>query len=231
MGSLDKAIVAHIDVNGKRFEILVDSELGYMYKVGKKNELNNVLVVEEVFENYRKGERHKEAELQKAFGTTDINKIAERILKTGEIQLTTDQRRKMQEEKRVRIVAILARECVDPRTGAPHPPQRIERAMEEARIQIDPFKDAEVQLEEILKKLKILLPLKFEKVRIAVRVPVAHAQRSYGVLKEFHMVNEEWQNDGSLIAVCEMPAGMQADFFDRINKLTSGQVETKIIKK
>jgi len=230
MVSLDHAIIARLEFHGEKFEILVDPNLGYAYKTGKKTDLNNVLVAEEVFKDARKGDRHKSDAIKKAFGTEDIFEVAKKILKDGEIQLTTEQRKQMLEEKHKKIVAILARECVDPRTGAPHPPQRIEKAMEEASIKVDPFKDAEAQIDGVVKELRILLPLKFEKVKIAVRLPAEVAVRSYGTLKEFGIQKEEWQKNGDLIAVIEMSAGLQTDFYDRINRATSGKVETKIVK-
>lgn len=230
MVSLDKAITARLEMRGEKFEILVDPDLAYLFKTGKKNDLTNMLAVEEIFTDARKGERPPSEVLKKAFGTTDVMRIAEVILRKGEVQLTTEQRKRMVEEKRKRIVAILARECVDPRTGAPHPPQRIEKAMEESRVHIDPFKDAEAQLDEVLNSLRVILPIKFERVKIAVRIPAEYAPRAYGVLKEYNMQNEEWQPNGSLIAVVEMPAGIQGEFYERINRLTGGNVETKIIK-
>jgi len=230
MVSLDKAVVVKFDFCGERFELFVDPDAAYLYKTGQKKDLLNMLVVEEVFKDARKGERHTEQELKKAFQTTDVMKIAEIMLAKGEVPLTTEQKKRLLEEKTKKIVAILARECVDPRTGAPHPPQRIEKAMEEAKVHIDAFKSADAQIDEVLKSLRLLLPLKFEKVKIAVRVPAEHAPRAFGILKEFHVTQEEWQNNGSLIAVVEMPAGMQSDFYNRINKATGGTVETRIVK-
>ncbi|MDO8339539.1 MAG: ribosome assembly factor SBDS [Candidatus Burarchaeum sp.] len=231
MTSLEKSVIAHLDMQGEHFELLVDADLAYMYKTGKKTDLANVLVVEEVFKDAKKSERHKSELLQKMFKTTDINEIAKQIIQRGELQLTTDQRRKMLEDKRKQIVAIIARECIDPRTGAPHPPARIEKAMEEARVHIDATKSAEAQLEEVMSSLRPLLPLKFEKLRIAVRIPAEFASKAFGSLKEFNMQQDEWQKDGSLIAVVEIPAGTQGDFYDRVNKLTAGKVETKVLKK
>ncbi|RLG20198.1 ribosome assembly factor SBDS [Candidatus Micrarchaeota archaeon] len=229
MSSLENAIIAHLDAQGEHFELLVDPDLAYMYKTGKKTDLVNVLIVEEVFKDAKKGDRHKNETLQKVFKSTDINEIAKQIFERGEIQLTTDQRRKMLEEKKKQIVALIAREAIDPRTKAPHPPQRIEKALDEAKVHIDAFKDAESQMESVVSALRPLLPLKFEKLRIAVKVPPEYAPKSYGVLKEFNMQKDEWQKDGSLIAVVEISAGMQGTFYDRINKLTSGRVETKVL--
>jgi ribosome maturation protein SDO1 len=230
MASLDKSITAHMDISGERYEILVDPDLAYQYRVGQKKELNNVLTVEEVFKNFKKGERHTTSSLQKAFGTTDVWQISERILKNGEIQLTTDQKRKMLEEKRKQIVALIMREAIDPRTGAPHTQMRIEQALDESRVHIDGFKDAAQQIEEVIKALRPIIPLKFEHVRIAARVPPDYAQRIYGSLKGYGIQKEEWARDGSLIVVIEMPAGMQGEFYDRLNKMTAGSAETKILK-
>ncbi|VVB57994.1 Ribosome maturation protein SDO1 [Candidatus Anstonella stagnisolia] len=230
MSSLETAITAHMDYAGERFEILVDSELARMYRDGRKKELNNVLVVEEIFKNAKKGERHKATELQKAFHTTDIFAIADIILKKGELQLTTDQKRKMLEEKRKKIIAILARECIDPRTGAVHTVMRIENAMEEARVQIDPFKDAESQIDDVIKELRLIIPMKFEKTRIAVKVGPEHAQRIYGMLREHGIQKEEWDRNGNLITMHELPAGLVGEFLDRLNKATQGSAQTKIMK-
>jgi ribosome maturation protein SDO1 len=225
--SLENAVIARLEFKGEKFEILVDSTLAYAYRTGKKSDLANVLAADEVFKDARKGERHRAEDIKKAFGTDDVRSIAETIIKKGEIQLTTEQRREMQAEKTKRIIAILARECVDPRTGAPHPPQRIEKALEEARIHVDPFKSAEEQISDVIKALRTLLPLKFERVRIAARVPAEFAARAYGTIKEYGIQREEWQANGDLIAVVEMPAGLQQEYYERLNKLTAGKVETK----
>ncbi len=230
MASLDKSITAHMDINSERYEILVDPDLAYLYRIGQKKELNNVLTVEEVFKNFKKGERHTTSSLQKAFGTTDVWQISERILKNGEIQLTTDQKRKMLEEKKKQVISIIAREAIDPRTGAPHTQMRIEQALEESRVHIDAFKDAAQQIEDVIKAMRPIIPLKFEHVRIAVKVPPSYAQRIYGSLKGYGIQKEEWSRDGSLIVVIEMPAGMQGEFYDRLNRMTAGSVETKILK-
>jgi len=230
MATLDNSITAHMEIAGERFEVMVDPDLALAFRLGQKKELNNVLTVEEVFKNFRKGERHTSSSLKKAFGTEDVYVIAERIIRNGDLALTTEQKRKMLEEKRKQIVAILMRECIDPRTGAPHTQLRLEQSMDAARVHIDGFKDAASQVEEVMKALRPIIPLKVERVRVAVRVPPEHAQRVYGTLKGYGIQKEEWARDGSLIVVIEMPAGMQGEFYDRINRATSGAAETKLMK-
>ncbi len=229
MTTLDKAILAVYEKGGQKFELYIDPDAAYAYLDKKKPDLKNMLVAEEVYSDARKAEKAKPSDMQKVFGTTDIMLILEFIMKHGEVQLTTEQKRKKMEEKRKQIIAILLREAIDPRTNAPHTQLRIENAMEEARIHVEPFKDAREQLDDVVKALRPIIPMKFDKVRIAVKVPASFAHKCYGTLKSYGIQKEEWTKAGELIAVVEMFAGMQSEFYDKINKLTAGQIETKII--
>jgi len=229
MTSLDKAIIASYEKGGKRFELYVDPEGAYAYVEKKKPDLKNILVAEEVFSDAKKGERAKASDVEKVFGTTEIMKILEFILNNGEVQLTTDQRRKKVAEKKKQVVAILLREAIDPRTNAPHTQVRIENALEQARIHVDPFKDAREQLDDIVKTLRPILPMKFEKIKVAVKVPAAYSHKCYGTLKNYGIEKEEWTKAGDLIVVVRIFAGMQGEFYDKLNKMTTGQVETKVV--
>lgn len=231
MTTLDNAVIADISISGNNFEIYVDPEMANMYKEGRKPDLKNILVVEEIYTDAKKGEKAKTNALQKAFGTVDIMKILEFILKKGNLQLTTEQKRKKTEEKYKQIVSILMRETIDPRTNAPHTEARIIEALEKAKIHADPFKDVREQLPEIIKEIRIIIPLKFERIKVAVKISAEHAHRAYGTLKNYGILREEWAKDGALIAVIEIPSGVQGEFYDRLNKVTCGNNETKIIEK
>ncbi len=229
MTGIENTIVARLEKAGERFELLVDPKLAYDYKTGAKKDLANVVLVEEVFKDARKGERQTSGAIKKCFGSEDINVIAAKIFADGELQLTTEQRRKSVEEKRLRIIDLIARNAVDPRTKAPHPPQRIEKALEQARFGVDAFKSAESQMEEAIESIREIIPISMEQARVAIKVPPEFAPKCYGALKEFGMKREEWLPDGSLAAVCEMPAGLTSQFYDKLNKLTAGQAQTKVM--
>lgn len=230
MSGIENTIIARMTIAGEHFEILVDPKKGYDYKVGAKKDLANVIMFDEVFKDAKKGERQTATALQKAFGTTDFSTISEKIMREGDLQLTTDQRRKLVEEKRTKIIALIARNAMDPKTKLPHPLTRIENALEQVkRFNVDPFKSAEEQMLDAIEQLREIIPISIQKSKVAVKIPATHAPRAYGLLKEYGVQKEEWASDGSLVAVLEMPAGVQAEFFDRLNKLTSGQVETKLI--
>jgi len=73
------------------------------------------------------------------FKTDDVTTIAEKIIEKGDLNLTTDQRRKMTSEKRMQVITFIAKTFVDPRSHLPHPPLRFEQALKDASVYIDPF--------------------------------------------------------------------------------------------
>ena len=226
----DKYTTARLTKGQDHFEILVKPQQALDYKLGKQLPMSQVLLIEEVYSDSSKGTRASEDKLQKSFGTTDPVRVAEEIMKGGELQLTTEQRRQLVEDKRRQIISIIARNAIDPRTNTPHPPLRIEQAMSQIRLSIDPYKSAEEQAKLVIEELRPIIPLKIEQMRVAVKVFPEHAARAYNAFKSFGNVSrEEWQSDGTLVAVVEMPAGMYVSFIERIGKLTQGTIQTKVL--
>jgi len=230
MVDVDRAVIARLKKQGKNFEILVDCDPALEFKKGKNIDMVDVLATRDVFSDVKKGLKASENEVKEVFGTGDVNKVAEKIIKEGEIQLTSKHREEEREEKKKRIINIIHRNAVDSTTGLPHPPQRIESAMEEAGVHIDENKNAESQVEDVLKKLRVVIPLKFEKKELEIKIPAQYAGQSYGIIKKYKVLKDEWLNDGSLLAVIEIPSGVLDEFFDSINKISHGEVESKILR-
>ncbi|MCK8519350.1 ribosome assembly factor SBDS [Methanoculleus sp. 7T] len=229
---LDQAVVARLESHGERFEVLVDPDQAMRIRQGEEVDLEEAVAAIYVFANAAHAERASDEALMKVFKTTDFEPAALRIIQKGEIHLTAEQRRHLIAEKRNQVVTFISRNAVNPQTGFPHPPQRIELAMEEARVNIDPFKSVEEQVKETVKALRPLLPIRFEEVRIAVKIPADYAPRAYGELQSAVTLEQnEWQKDGSWIAVVRIPAGVQEEFYDLVNKISKGNAETKILER
>ncbi len=226
---INKAVIAKLKRNGEIFEILVDCDKAIEFKKNKVN-IREVVVAEYVYKDSKKGEKASENEMEKFFETKDFFKVAEIILKDGEVQLTAEYKNRLREENRKKIIELIHRNAIDSKTGLPHPITRIENAMNESKVHIDEFKSAEEQIEDILEKLQEIIPIKFEVKEIWVRIPAEFGGQAYSIFKRFGKVLKEDWADGLAVNV-EIPGGMVEDFFDKLNKLTHGQVESKEIKK
>lgn len=225
----DKSFVVKYSKNGDNFEIIVNPDMTYEYVTGKRSDPLSVLEVEIIFKDAKKGDRQSEEKIKKSFGTIDIKTVVEYILKHCDIPLTTEQKRKLTEEKRKQIINIIATNSIDPRTNAPNPPIRIENAMNESRVTIDPLKSATEQVDVIVKKISILLPIKFTVARIEVIIPADATNRCYGIIKKYGLKSEEWLTNGNMRVTLEFPAGLQNEFMDKINKATEGRAEIKMM--
>ena len=213
------------------FQIAVEPELALKFKRGEKISISEVVHSDKIFSDVQKGLLASEHRLQDVFKTTDPYKIAEIIVKEGEIQLTAEYRVKLREQKRNKIINLIQKYGVDPRTKAPHTVQRIEAAFEEAKIKVDEHRKAEDQVKEIRDKLKPILPISFEKKNVRIVIPAQTAAKCYSTVKSLGTIlKEEWKNDGSWEVLVEIPGGLETELYDKLNSITHGQMTAEVMK-
>lgn len=227
---LKNNVIARFESHGERFEIIISPDA--IERIRDGNPLNmEDLASDFIFSDARKGNKAPEDKIEEVFNTNSIEEIAKTIVLKGEVQLTTEQRHEMQEKKRKRVVTTIAKNAMDPKTKAPHPRQRIELAMEQAGIHVDPFKPVSEQVKIIIEQLRPIIPISTENVRISVKIPAEQIGRAYGAVRNYgSLEREEWQSDGSWLGIIRLAAGMQTEFYDKLNDLTKGNVSTKILK-
>jgi ribosome maturation protein SDO1 len=186
--------------------------------------ISDIFQSTEVFENIKKAIRVPEAEIKEIFGTDNMDVILATFLLEGEFNWTKKQRDEIQETKKKKIIQIITMNSINPQTKKPHPQARIEKAMEEAKVTIDMVKLPEDQVDDVLKKLQSVIPIKMEKAEFLLKIPAQYAAKAYNIVDRYCTVlKSEWQNDGSWMGLVSMPAGLQTEFFDKINKLTQGR--------
>lgn len=219
----NKSSIVRLMLNADKFEILVKPDPALDYKLGKKIDISSILISDEIYSDANKGTRVPDEKLIKNFKTKDQTEIAKQILEHGDVNLTTDQRRRMVEEKKKQIIQYISRNFIDPKTHLPHPPLRIENAMEQIRLVIDPFKRPEEQAKKIIDPLRKILPLKSENLQLVVTVPSQFSAQSYSIIKGIgDLKDEKWLQDGSLKVIIEINAGIRLTFIERINSITKG---------
>jgi len=231
MVSVDQAIIARYKKDGNNYEILVDCTNALAVREGKELDLHDVVAAMNIYSDARKGMEASPTAIKQVFGTDDFEEVAKQIIQKGEIQLTQEYREQLRITKRKQILNVIHTNGVDPKTHLPHPMQRLENAFEEAKVHVDEFKDVQHQVQEILKKLRPILPIKFEIKEIALKITGEYAMKCYATIKSFGTIlKEEWLNTGMWVCVVEIPGGMENDLYDRINKISHGNVENKVLK-
>ena len=218
-------------IEGEHFEILVNPDAALTFKLGKQIEPSQVIVMDEVFSDSNKGLRVASDKLKKYLRTEDPSKAAIEVLKRGELQLTQEQRKRLLDEKRRSIIATISKNYVDPKTSLPHPPLRVEQAMQEARISVDPFQDAAEQTKQVVEKIRTIIPLKSERVKLLVKVSPQYSGQTIGILKNFgEILKEDFGADGTLSAIVEIPAGAQPGLLDKLGSSTKGAAQATVVK-
>ena len=218
MVSLDDAVLARLEKGGKRYEALVDPDLVEQWKEDSTDiNLDDFMAMDEIFHDARAGERPTEDALMKAFETLDVASILRMILTKGSIQLTTAQRKARVENMRQQIIHHIHSQAIDPKSKSPHPRTRIELALEESKYSVDPFKRLEDQVKDAIAKLKPLIPLSFESVRLAFRIP-GSAYGSVSQILRTHQQKEGWLENGDWACVVEISAGMKGDLIGQVLK-------------
>jgi len=223
--------IAKFSFEGEKFEILVKPDQALEYKLGKKKDISAILVSDEIYTDSGKGTKPSAEKLLKAFKTEDQTEIAIIIMQKGDLNLTTDQRRKMIDDKKKQIVEFIVKTYVDPRTHLPHPPIRVELAMKDGRVSVDPQKSVDEQVKDIVEKLRSIIALKSENMELEIIIPAQYASQSYAVLKSVGTLKkEEWQNNGSLKAILEIPAAARPNVIDRLGSITKGSASVEVMK-
>ncbi|MBN2094905.1 MAG: ribosome assembly factor SBDS [Candidatus Aenigmarchaeota archaeon] len=216
-------VVARFRRGRDTFEILVYPKEAVEFKKGI-GELTNVLVSDEIFLDVQKGKKAPDNDLKKAFKTDNKQEIAKTIIKEGEVQLPKAMRDEMLDKKKRQIAAIISKMGVNPQTKAPHPPERILGVMDKLGVNVDPYHSAEDQVQRIVEKIRVEIPISIENVRLEIKVPMAYGRMAYGKIKAIgKIMRESWNPDGSLSCVLEVPAGQKNDVYDKLGGLTHGE--------
>ena len=222
--------IAKLKKGGETFEVVINSEEAIAYRNNELNDIRDAIVNEKIFSDAKKGELASEDKMKLLFGTADPIEVAKIIIKEGEIQLTAEYRNKLREQKRQQIIGAIHANAIDGRTNLPIPIERIKNAMEEKRIHIDEFKPVGKQVEEIVEKLRELIPLKFGKEQLKIIIPAPSAPKALDFLKGKSDVKTiTWLNNGNLEVYVEVSAGKYKALIEELENMTHGSAEIKTI--
>ena len=219
-------VVARIKAKGKQFEISVDLDKALQVRDGKAD-VQEALNSNAVFYDLNKGNIAGKADLELSFGTADLYEIAEKIMKNGEIQKPQEFRDAEREAKIKKVIDLILRNAVD-QHGRPYTEDRLKRAVQEVHYNFD-SRAPEQQMKDLVEKLKNVIPISLSIKKIRLTIPARFSGQVYGLLKDYKE-SEDWLANGDLQVIMHIPAGMQIDFYEKLNSVTHGAVQSEEIK-
>ncbi|KDE04022.1 hypothetical protein MVLG_05523 [Microbotryum lychnidis-dioicae p1A1 Lamole] len=204
---LTNVSIVRLKKAGKRFEIACYKNTVKAYRSGAQTDLSEVIQIDNVFTNVSKGQVAPSDDLQKAFNTTEVQKIMMEILDKGELQVGEKERAAELDDLRREICSEVAARCVDPGTQRPHTTGMIEKAMNEVGYSVKSHKNAKVQALDLIKVLQAnkTLPIARARMRVRVTMPAKEGKKIKDKVLALvaKVEDDEWNDEWELIALID----------------------------
>lgn len=146
------------------------SHLILQLTIASEKDIDEVLQIPQVFVNVSKGQVAPNDELQKAFDTTDLDKIILEILQKGEIQLSEKERQANYSQVHAEVLQMISTKCMNPRTKKRYPPTMIQKALAEIKFNIVATKTAKIQALDAIRVLVSSQVIPIVRAKMKVRV-------------------------------------------------------------
>jgi len=219
-------VEARLKVNGKSYEIVVDLDEALKIKKGS-GDINLALQSLNIYHDVKKATVASQKDLKEAFSTLDIYEIARKIIVSGEVQKTKEYRDDEKDKKIKQVLNLILKNATD-QHGRPYTEDFLRNAIKEVHHNFD-NRPPEQQMQEVLEKLKSIIPIKIEVRKIQLQIPARYTGQVYGIIKEYKQ-KEEWLANGDLLAILKVPAGLILEFYEKVNAITHGAVQSQEFK-
>ena len=213
----------------KKFEVITKEGSVRKYRDGKMG-WDNILISDEVYTNWKKGDKPNAKDLKNVFGTSDLQKCLHEIIDKGELQLSSKERKKDYEDKKGEVIYYIHKNYIDPKTHYPHPIHTLETYLEKVNYTIEPQGDTRRQAEDIVKKLQYQ-GIIFKKGRIDYNLSLNYQYmgKCTNIIHKFADIMSERQTSEGISYDLSIGPSEVDNFMVDLNKITKGDYELKII--
>eukprot|EP00668_Euglena_longa_P029551 GGOE01036904.1.p1 GENE.GGOE01036904.1~~GGOE01036904.1.p1 ORF type:complete len:563 (+),score=149.79 GGOE01036904.1:38-1726(+) len=177
----DNISIVSMERGGKHFEVACYRNKVTDWKTGAEKDLSNVIQVERVFVNVKKGEFAAKADLQRIFPGKEEMEIIQEILNKGASQVNTMEREFHRDKLFKQIAHTAAEMSVDPWYHRLYTGRIIEKAMEQFGYSLKPAVPVKAQAVEVIRFLKAEgMPIERASMKFVVDFPNAEARNLLG---------------------------------------------------
>jgi len=136
--------------------------------------------------------------------------------------------RNLLKKKRAEIVNYIHKYYTDPRTKTPHPVVRIDAALDELKIRVDPDIPTEKQIQDIIKRMPEVMPIKKEEIEATVTIPNKHLGVASGLVSKNATVRREKYDDNNCIMDITLVPGDYDALLSDLNRVTKGEFNFEV---
>ncbi len=218
-------VIARLQIKDRHFEIWVDCDEAMKIKNGQSNDIRKALLVDSIFKDARKGE--VAGNLDQYFHTEDVQQIAMKIIKEGEVQISAAYRNKETAALKNRIIDQITASVIDSTNNMPVPRKRIELALEQIHYNFDLRKPEKQQTEELIEKLKSVLPIKVGELNYHVEFPMVYANEVFSAIKRFASLKSSSTSQDKASADFSVKPGDKEGVLSKLKSVTHGEIVIK----
>lgn len=218
---------------GNKFEIIIDPDKAVEIirngDIKNIEEVTEMLKAQEIFKNSKTGARANQKDIIETFGTDDVIEVAIFMLENGEVQLNSEYRKIIAEQRYSQLIFELNKICTDAQTGYPIPVSRIENALKEGKFSINLYQKQEDQIKEALTCLSNQLNISYGTVEIEITVSSENIKLLKNAIPQ--IINEakhNWLSDGFLQLKINLPKGKLNAVKNKINSINNKEIKIKI---
>ena len=213
------------------FEIPTKEGAATKYREGILKSIEDVITTDLIFTNFNKAQKASSDQLKSSFNTDDTTKVIQQILKKGEIQLSSAERKEKVDKKRKEIVEWLHKNYVDPSKNPPLPIPitRIENAMNEMKARVYVEQAAERQGVDLAGKMMEIIPMR-KATMMKGQIRIGHKMVGAAgnvVQKHAKVLKEDYDAEGVVYQVEVSPSGYD-NLMAGLTKVTKGEFEFKV---
>lgn len=219
-----------LEKHGRHFELDVNPDKAIDYKEGKIIDLKEVVMSWHIFADIKKGLLASKEALTAVFDGKSIDEIIGEILKTGDLQLTSEHRQKIRDAKYSKIINDIHRMAIDTRTMSPIPITRIKNGLEETKFKVKDNESFDKLFKNAIKGLKTVIPLRITNLQYEIYFDVKYADELLRIISDMgQILKKEFMQD-KMHVICEISSGLKEELLEHINNITKGTSKVDLIK-
>lgn len=201
MAKVDESCIIRYKKGNEEVEALIEYRALASYLEQKDSQENEDFSIYDVFADTKiysdsnKGLVADSDTLNVLFGNMSEEEMLYEIANNGDPQIPISYMNELREKKKAQVINYLANETINPQTQKNYSNVAIEEEVNKLKISIHPYQNHIHQAEEVFKKLKDKLPIKFDTTVLIIQVSSQYAGTFNSKIRSFGIIQKQFYDE------------------------------------